>query len=73
VKFETAGEHCHGPAHRALLTAVAFTGKLNFNKLSLCVRMLCFVELVVLPKVLYSVSVGEIVAFPEFSLLLISS
>jgi hypothetical protein len=32
--------------------AVAFIGKLKFNKLSLCVRVLCFVELVVLPKVL---------------------
>jgi hypothetical protein len=29
VKSETAGEHCHGPTHRAVLTAVAFIGKLN--------------------------------------------
>jgi hypothetical protein len=36
VKSETAGEHCHGPAHRALLTAVAFNGKLNLKKLSAC-------------------------------------
>jgi hypothetical protein len=52
VKSETAGEHCHGPTHRALLTAMAFIGKLNFNKMSLYVRVLCFVELVVLPEVL---------------------
>jgi hypothetical protein len=52
VKSETAGGHCHGPTHRAILTAVAFIGKLNFNKLSLYVRVLCFVELVVVPKVL---------------------
>jgi hypothetical protein len=51
VKSETTGEHCHGPTHRALLSAVAFSGKLDINKMSLCVRVLCFVELV-LPKVL---------------------
>jgi hypothetical protein len=52
VKSETAGEHCHAPIHRALLTAVEFIGKLDFNKMSLYVRVLWFVELVVLPKVL---------------------
>jgi hypothetical protein len=39
VKSETAGEHCHGPTHCALLTPVAFIGKLNLKKLSACLAL----------------------------------